>query len=158
MVAKNSSSALPADRVLVITRNFNAPRALVFRAWTKPEHLVRWWGPSGFTLPFCETDFRVGGNYRYCMRAPNGDDHWVWGTFREIVEPERLVFTWERDTPAGTVTPHSVVTLTFDDEGARTKFTLHHAVFVSVADRDDHRGGWTECLARLAEYVEAASK
>lgn len=154
MVAENTPSAPPSDRVLVLTRIFNAPPRLVFSAWTKPEHLVRWWGPTNFTLPSCEIDFRVGGRYRYCMRSPDGIDFWVSGTFREIVEPERIVFTWERVNPP-TVTPHSVVTVTFEPLGDKTKFTLHHAVFISVEDRDDHQGGWNGCLDRLGAFVEA---
>lgn len=69
----------PSGRVLVLTRRFAAPRALVFRAWTEPAHLTRWWGPDAFTLPTCQVDFRVGGKYKFCMRAPDGSDHWVWG-------------------------------------------------------------------------------
>ena len=85
--------------VLAFTRVLNAPRQLVFRIWTQPAHLVRWWGPNDFTLPACEVDFRVGGKYKFCMRAPDGSDHWVWGRYQEIVEPERLVFSWHR-TPS----------------------------------------------------------
>lgn len=142
------------DRVLVLTRLFDAPRPLVFQAWTEPQHLVRWWGPSNFTLPVCEQDFRIGGAYRYCMRAPGGTDHWVWGEYREIVEPERLVFTWEREDEAGLRAGlRNLVTVTLAAQGRKTHLTLHHATFQTRADRDDHRGGWTECLERLAQHV-----
>jgi uncharacterized protein YndB with AHSA1/START domain len=146
---------LPEDRVLVVTRVLHAPRDLVFSVWTKPEHLVRWWGPSDFTLPCCETDFHVAGAYRFCMRSPGGEDHWVWGVYREIVPPERIVFTWDRVDLAGNPRSNSVVTVTFEDLGDKTKLTLHQAVFATTEDRDEHVGGWTECLARLAAYVEA---
>ena len=86
----------PAENVLVLTRLIDAPRGLVFSVWTQPEHLTRWWGPNQFTLPHCEGDFREGGAYKFCMRAPDGSDHWVWGTYEEIVPPSRLVFTWHR--------------------------------------------------------------
>jgi len=139
------------DRVLVLTRVFDAPRELVFRAWTEPAHLARWWGPAGFTLPVCTQDFRRGGAYRFCMRAPDGSDHWVWGVYREIVAPERLVFTWEREDAEGLrVGLNNVVTVTFAAQGRKTHLTLHHAAFQTVADRDDHEGGWSQTLERLA--------
>jgi uncharacterized protein YndB with AHSA1/START domain len=149
MVAENLSTTLPADRVLVLTRTLAAPRKLVFQAWSQPEHLVRWFGPKGFTLPFCEVDFRPSGAYRFCMRSPDGVDHWVSGFYREIVEPERIVFTWEREDPRR----ESVVTLTFAERDGGTLLTLHHAEFTTIADRDSHRGGWTECLDRLAALL-----
>ena len=79
-----------------------------------PQHLANWFGPKDFTLPFCEMDFRVGGHYRLCMRSPDGKDYWVHGVYREIVEPERLVFTWERD---GADDPHAGHTLVTDHAG-----------------------------------------
>lgn len=159
MVAETNSTVPPADRVLVITRVLDAPRSLVFSMWTQPEHLVRWWGPKDFTLPFCETEFRVGGSYRYCMRAPDGVDYWVWGTYREIVEPERIVFTWGREDAEGNPIPESIVTVTLaEHENGKTMLTLHHAVFTTVEDRDAHIGGWTECLERLAQYVAQAHR
>jgi uncharacterized protein YndB with AHSA1/START domain len=150
-----TNTRTPEDRVLLLTRTLEAPRGLVFRAWAEPEHLVRWWGPNDFTLPFCETDFRPGGRYRFCMRAPDGTDHWVSGEYREIVEPDRLVFTWERDDEPGLRHKlNNVVTLTLEDCAGRTRLTLHHAAFQTEADHEGHRGGWTECLGRLAAFVE----
>jgi uncharacterized protein YndB with AHSA1/START domain len=141
------------ERVLVITRVFNAPPRLVFKAWTKPEHVIRWWGPKDFTLPFCEMDFRPGGEYRFCMRSPEGTDHWVWGIYREILEPERLAFTWTREDAVGRPINRTLVTLTFVEHEGKTQFTLHQAIFDTVEDRNDHRGGWSECLDRLGSYV-----
>jgi uncharacterized protein YndB with AHSA1/START domain len=156
MVAEIDRLPSPAERVLVLTRVLDAPRSLVFAVWTRPEHLVRWWGPKGFTLPFCETDFRPGGAYRFCMRSPAGTDHWVSGVYREIVEPERIVFTWEREDAEGKSGSGSVVTVDLAEHEGKTKLTLHQAVFKSVQGRDEHQGGWTECLERLAEYVAKA--
>lgn len=148
MVAESQPAAFEADRTLILTRTIDAPRELVFEVWSEPEHLVHWLGPNDFTLPFCEVDFRVGGKIRFCMRSPQETDHWVEGTYREIVRPEKIVFTWGRpEFPTETV-----VTITLVEEGRQTKLTLHHALFDTVADRDDHRGGWTECLGRLAAY------
>jgi len=143
----------PADRVLLIERVFDAPPSLVFAVWSKPEHLVNWWGPKDFTLPHCITDFRVGGEYRFCMRAPDGIDHWVWGKYIEIVEPDRIVFTWEREDENGHAKQSTIVTVTFENADGKTRFRLHHAVFGTTFDRDDHRHGWGECLDRLAAYV-----
>ena len=111
-------------------------------------------GPHGFTLQVCSQDFRPGGAYRFCMRAPDGTDHWVWGVYREIVEPERLVFTWEREDEDGLRFQLSNrVTVTFAEQGEKTLLTLNHAKFQTTADRDDHVGGWTQSLERLTSYL-----
>jgi uncharacterized protein YndB with AHSA1/START domain len=154
MVAQNQPVAPPADKVLVLRRVFDAPRRLVFSAWTKPEHLARWWGPKDFTLPTCEQDFRVGGKYRFCMRAPDGTDHWVWGEYLEIEEPERLSFSWHREDADGKPFNESVVTVTFVEREGKTELTLHQAVFWTSEDRDAHQSGWSQCLERLASFVE----
>ena len=82
-----------ADKSLIITRDIDAPRALVWRAWTEPEHFMRWWGPHDFTSPVCKIDLRVGGRYLAAMRDPSGRDFYSAGEYREIVPPERLVYT-----------------------------------------------------------------
>lgn len=148
MVAE--SPAVPeADRTLILTRTIHAPRALVFQVWTEREHMVHWFGPDNFTLPFCEVDFRVGGKYRLCMRSPDGTDFWVEGTYREIVEPERIVFTWGRPE----FPDETIVTITLAEEEGKTLLTLHHALFKTTSDRDEHRWGWSECLVRLDTYA-----
>ena len=91
--ARTNATANVAEREVVITRVFDAPRSLVFKAWTDPEHMARWWGPRGFTNPICELDARVGGAWRIVMRSPAGIEYPCGGVYREIVEPERLVFT-----------------------------------------------------------------
>ncbi len=144
------------DRELTITRVFDAPRHLVFKAWTDPRHLAHWWGPSGFTLPVCEMDFRPGGTYRFCMRSPEGRDSWVQGVYREIVEPERLVMSGGWLDADGKPGYQTVTTVTFEEHDGKTRLTLHNGVFESVASRDSHRGGWSSSLDRLAEYVATA--
>jgi uncharacterized protein YndB with AHSA1/START domain len=91
------------------------------------------------------------------MRSPEGTDHWVWGTYREIVEPERIAFTWNRDDAQGNLTNESVVTVTLTEHEEKTKLTLHQAVFWTTEDRDAHQGGWTQCLERLSAFVEERS-
>jgi len=129
----------------------------VFSVWTKPEHLARWWGPKDFTLPFCEQDFRTGGKYRLCMRSPEGIDYWLQGVYREIVEPERIVFTWDRAETEGAPGAGTIVTVTFAEQGEKTLLTLHQAIFQSVDDCNAHQGGWSQCLDRLVQYVESSS-
>jgi uncharacterized protein YndB with AHSA1/START domain len=141
------------DRILVLTRTLDAPRELVFRVWTRTEHLSQWLGPRDFTIPFCEADFRVGGEYRFCMRSPEGEDHWAWGVYREIDEPERIVFTWNRDDIDGRPRRDSLVTVTFADSGGKTLLMLRHSDFGTTWDRDEHETGWTQCMDRLAAYV-----
>ena len=144
----------PADRVLVITRIFDAPRSLVFKAWTEPEHMVNWFGPRGFTSKVLKNDLRPGGAYRIHMRGPDGDDHWSQGVFREIVPPERLVMvgSWA-DADGNPTRPETTLTLLFEDVGGKTRLTLHNAVFESVTARDLHEGGWGSSLDCLAEYL-----
>jgi uncharacterized protein YndB with AHSA1/START domain len=144
----------PADRVLVITRIFDAPRELVFKAWTEPQHLVRWMGPRGFKSTVLHSDLRAGGAYRIHMRGPEGDDHWTQGIFREIVEPERLVTvgSWA-DANGNPTSPETVLTITLEEDGGKTRLTLHQAIFESISARDGHRGGWNSSLDRLAEYL-----
>ncbi len=143
------------ERELVLERVLDAPRALVFKAWTEPDRLARWFGPRGFTTTSCSMDVRPGGAFRVCMRGPDGTDHWLRGTYREIVAPERLVFTWAWEDAEGRPGHESLVSVTFAETGGKTKLTLHHALFESRTARDQHEGGWTSCLERLAEYTAA---
>jgi uncharacterized protein YndB with AHSA1/START domain len=83
----------PTDLEIVMTRDFQAPRDLVFDAWTNCEHLKRWWGPSTWSLPVCEIDLRVGGRWRYLMRGEGGQEMGMYGEYREVAAPDRLVST-----------------------------------------------------------------
>jgi len=144
----------PADRVLVITRVFDAPRELVFKAWTQPEHMAQWFGPRGFTSKVLVNDPRPGGKYRIHMRGPEADDHWTQGIYREVVPPARLVMegSWA-DADGNPTRPATTLTLLFEDVGGKTRLTLHNAVFESVTARDMHNEGWTSSLDCLAEYL-----
>ena len=153
MAASNVSIG-PAERVLVITRVFDAPRELVFKAWTDPRHLMHWMGPRGFKSTVERSELRPGGAYRIHMRGPQDDDHWTQGIFREIDEPERLVMagSWA-DAEGKPTSPETLLTLTFEDYEGKTRMTLHQAVFESMTARDAHRGGWNSSFDRLAEYL-----
>lgn len=153
MPARNSAAAAVAEDELLITRVFDAPRSLVFKAWSSSDHQVHWLGPKDFTVQYCHIDFRVGGNYRACIRSPEGTDYWMRGVYREIVAPERLVFTfsWEEEGERGLET---IATVTFAEQGSRrTLMTFHQAPFRSLAERDGHTDGWSQCFDRLEVYV-----
>jgi uncharacterized protein YndB with AHSA1/START domain len=153
MVAGNNAAEQPADREVVVTRVLDAPRSLVFKLWTRPEHLVRWWGPHGFTTTSCTIDPRAGGAYRICIRSPEGVDHWMHGRYREVREPDHLIFTFAWETADGASGHETLVTVAFQEHDGKTMVTFHQAVFQSTADRDSHHEGWSECLEGLVAYV-----
>jgi uncharacterized protein YndB with AHSA1/START domain len=138
-----------SDRELLLMRVFNAPRDLVFEAWTKPEHLMKWWGPAEFPADSISVDVRVGGRWRNSLRSvEDGSLLWHEGEFREIVPPEKLVFTFAWDGGE-----ENIVTVTFADQGAKTLMTFHQAPFSKIPDRDGHIEGWTSCFDRLEEHL-----
>jgi uncharacterized protein YndB with AHSA1/START domain len=145
------------EREVVITRLFDAPRALVFRAWTDPKQMAQWWGPHHFTNPVCEIDARVGGAFRIHMRGADGVVYPMVGTFSEVVPPERLVFTAQAQDHAGTPLLESVTTVTFEEQGGKTKLTVQaRAVGLApVAPQmlGGMEAGWTQSLERLEALV-----
>ena len=154
MATRSSAEAQSDDRVLVITRVFDAPRSLVFKAWTDPKHLEHWWGPTGFTLPSCTNDVRPGGAYRLTMRSPEGVDFFNSGVYREVVEPELLVMAGCWTDAAGRPTsPQMVTTVTFEEFEGKTRLTLTTVGFDSNSERDSHRGGFSASFDRLANYL-----
>jgi uncharacterized protein YndB with AHSA1/START domain len=154
MVESMSPSTSKIEREAVLVRTFDAPRALVWRAWTDPEHLARWWGPHNFRNPVCELDVRPGGALRIDMMGPDGSVYPMTGIFREVVEPERLVFT-ETAFPDefGHGGLEGIATVTFEEHDGKTKVTVE-AVLVKVAPElamaaDGMEEGWSQSLERL---------
>jgi uncharacterized protein YndB with AHSA1/START domain len=145
------------ERELTIIRMFDAPRELVFALWTEPRHLKKWWGPKDFTNPVCEVDFRPGGALKIVMRAPNGDEHPMKGTFGDIVWPERLAFTNIAVDMNGEPLVNGVTTVTFEDVGGKTRMTLHTSAvaLVPLANRmlEGMNVGWTQSIDRLEALV-----
>jgi uncharacterized protein YndB with AHSA1/START domain len=143
------------SRKVTITRVFDAPRELVWKAWTDPKHLARWWGPNGFTNPVCEADARVGGVWRIVMRAPDGNEFPCGGVYREVVKPERLVFTNIAMDKDGNHVIDGLTTVIFAAEGSKTKLTLQSSgtavVDYAIAYLKGMEMGWTQSLERLAE-------
>src|SRR5271170_4851264 len=127
MTAKTESKNL-VGKEFVITREFDAPRELLFKAWTDPKHLAQWWGPKGFTNPVCEWDARPGKKIYVVMRAPNGTDYPMGGEFREVAAPERLVFTSGALDAKGKMIFEFLHTVTFVERNGRTELTIHSRV------------------------------
>jgi uncharacterized protein YndB with AHSA1/START domain len=163
MTEKNQNTG---EQEVVITQIFDAPRELVFKAWTDPERVKRWWGPKSFTSPVSKIDLRVGGSYLNCMRSPEGEDYWSTGVYREIVEPERIVYTDSFSDAEGNVVPAShygmggdwplelLVTVTFEEHEGKTRLTLRHVGIPAGENRDLAKAGWNESFDKLAEYLE----
>jgi uncharacterized protein YndB with AHSA1/START domain len=152
-MAASTSAVATAERELVISRRFDAPRQLVWRAWTQAERAALWWGPQGHTTIACAMDVRPGGAWRRDMRAADGSRYCKHGIYREVVEPERLVFTYVTEDATGVPDQETLVTVTFAERGGKTELTLRHALFETVAARVSHQGGWTSCLERFAAYL-----
>ena len=145
-----SADALPE---VMIKRTFNAPRAKVFRAWVDSKQMAQWFGPKGFDNPVCELDVRPGGKLKIHMRGPDGTIYPCHGTFHEIVEPERLVFTSQAIDDDGTVLIEAINTVTFADAGDKTALTLHaRVVKVTGLGAQYVKGmnqGWGQSLDKL---------
>jgi uncharacterized protein YndB with AHSA1/START domain len=149
--------AAGADDInLVLTHSFDAPRERVFDAWLDPAAIGKWIGPRVIKADVKELVPKVGGRYRIHMKGADGSEGpVVSGTYREIVRPERLVFTWSWETPH----PHSkaghesLVTITFKERGGKTEMTLRHEHFESNEARDSHNQGWNASFERLAELL-----
>jgi uncharacterized protein YndB with AHSA1/START domain len=166
MSNKNDVTETPSEREIIITRIFNAPRELVFKAWTEPQHIAQWWGPQGFTTRVTEMDLRPGGKWRYIMIGPDGTEYPLKGVFREIVPLERIVTSDEfdegfekvmnADLPRGMVS-----TASFEDLAGKTKLTLR-IMHESAEERRKHEemgviGGWNSTFDCLEEHLGSMS-
>jgi len=142
---------------LRITRVFDAPRELVFKAWTEAEHLKHWWGPKSFTNPVCEIDLQRGGTLRIDMRSPDGTVYPMTGVFQEIKAPERLVFTSVALDGAGASLFEILTTVSFEDQNGKTRLTMEARVLKTAADvsqyLDGMEEGWNQSLDGLAEFL-----
>lgn len=145
---------------LELTRVFNAPVGLVWRAWTEPELVMRWWGPKGFTSPACKIDFRVGGEYLYCMRTPDGMELWTGGEFTEIVPHKKIVsllFYANENGRAEPVEPNDVAvydTVVFEDlPDGKTRLTMQRTFWDEGEDE-----GLAEILGKFTAVVEELAR
>jgi len=159
MTNKNSND-------LTITRIFDAPLKIVWKAWTDPEEVKNWWGPKDFTSPVIKIDLREGGTSLYCMRSPEGQDYWSTGVYKEIIPLKRIVSTDSFADEEGNVVPASnygieedwplklLVTVTFDEEDGKTKLKLRHEGIPAGENRDLTEAGWKESFDKLSKYLE----
>jgi uncharacterized protein YndB with AHSA1/START domain len=166
-VSEATLQATPSatDREVLITRVFDAPRDLVFQAWTDPEHLQRWHAPHGCTIRFAALDLRQGGELHSCIHTPDGQDCWCKGTYLEIVVPERIVYTLAMSDEHGNLVEsadagkdadwprETTVTVTFAEHGTGTKLTLHQTVSEEIAKRTGAYPSWLQMLDRLEEAL-----
>ncbi len=151
---------------LVVTRVFDAPRQLVWKAWTDPKYVAQWWGPKGFTAPVCKMDFRVGGKFLFCMRAPDGRELWTGGEYFEIVAHEKIVYSmYFADAEGNKVEAaqygieheamddaHDVIL--FEDFGdGQTKLTLIGNESMESAKESGQLEGWNQILDKIAAVV-----
>jgi uncharacterized protein YndB with AHSA1/START domain len=123
------------EQEIVMERQFNAPRTLMFQVFTQPEHLKRWWAPQPYTLPVCTIDLRPGGIWHYCMRSPEGQDQWARSVYREIVPPEKLVYTTTfADEHANPIEgmPEHLTTVIFTEEAGKTRVTAPGSIWSSM--------------------------
>ena len=169
MTASDSTGVGTEEQGLVIERVFDAPRDLVWRSWTEPEHFQRWYGPQGFTVPTCEIDLRVGGRYLWGMRSPDGHAMWSTGVYSEIVPLERFIATASPADEHGNVVPPSqygmgedvpletIIAVALEDlGGGKTKMTLRHTGWPDTDMAAGAGGGWNQAFDKLAEALAAA--
>ncbi len=146
------------EKELVLTRVFNAPRGRVWKAWTDTRQLARWWGPAGFTNPVCEADVRPGGAIRIDMRGPDGTVYPMTGLYREVVAPERLVFTVSALDAKGKPLFEVLNTVTFAEQGGKTLLKVRAQVVNKTAGADAYlkgmEAGWSQSIERLEALLK----
>lgn len=167
MAVEDTNAKMP-EPMLVITRTFEAPVALVWKAWSDPAMLARWWGPKGFTAPVINVDFRVGGKYHFCMRSAEGQDFWSTGIYREIVPPRKIVCTDSFADADGNVVRASyygmegkipeelLITVEFREENGKTIMTLTHFGMPAGEMGEMATEGWNQFFDKLVEALKTA--
>ncbi|MCW2502058.1 MAG: hypothetical protein JWO79_342 [Actinomycetia bacterium] len=142
---------------LTITRIFDAPRELVYAAWTDSEQLAGWLGPKGYTAHSVSGDLRPGGAWRSCIRSPKGEDLWASGEYRTIDPPSHLVFTYAWEGPDGARQTDTLITITFAEVGDKTQMTFVQQGLDSPESRDGHEDGWSQAFDDLGAYLAERS-
>jgi uncharacterized protein YndB with AHSA1/START domain len=164
MNATLENTATKTSNGIKIERVFNAPRQLVWDAWTKPEHIEKWWGPRTYSAPFVTIDARVGGHYLYCMRSSSGEDTWVTGKYLVLDPISRIEFTDSFADEKGNIVSgerygmpemprEMIVRVTFEDLGNKTKMTMTHEGLPAGEMSTGALGGWSEMFDKLEEAL-----
>ena len=140
---------------LTLSRHYPVAPEKVWRAWTDPQAVKRWWGPTpGEPVSLAELDVRVGGRFRIVFGGPDGKLHECAGTYKEVVPNRKLVFTWS--WPNSTPERVSVVTIVFKDLNGKTELIFKHEQLFDEKARDDHKRGWTGSLDKLEQFLKSA--
>jgi len=152
------------EKILNISRQFNLSIDRVWKAWTEPASCEKWWGPKGFTCPYCSIDLKIGGKYLSCMRSAEGDEFWSTGVYKEIIPYKKLVYSDSFSDDKGNIIPASaynmpgewpmelLVTITFEETGEKTKMLLQHEGLPPEI-YDDCEKGWQESFDKLEENL-----
>jgi uncharacterized protein YndB with AHSA1/START domain len=168
-----AESTVRADKPFVVSREFDAPRELVWNSWTEAERLKQWWGPKGFVVHTCKVDLRPGGLFHYGMSAPDGSDMWGRFLYREIDRPQRLEFIVSFSDPAGGISRHPghfgwplqmLSTVTFEESRGRTTVKVQWEAYEATnAERktfqegmDSMQQGWGGTFEQFADYLRRA--
>jgi uncharacterized protein YndB with AHSA1/START domain len=143
------------EETVAITRVFDAPRSRVFEAWTRAEHLSRWFAPRGFAITDCECEPRPGGIFKMCMRSPRGEAFWVRGEYQEVVAPERLLIACTMDDAQGFARLEELIAVQFEQAGSRTRLRLNSTArgvgAVAAAMLAGMQKGWAQTVDRLTD-------
>jgi uncharacterized protein YndB with AHSA1/START domain len=155
----NSDTGQPGTELaLEIVREFDAPRELLFTMFSRPEHMVKWWGPrengEDFTTPSCNMEFMEGGRYRINIVSSSGESYWISGQYQRITKPSHLAFTFAWDPHPTQPDNEMLVTVDFEElPGERSKMSFRQSPFYDTEQRDGHTGGWSDVFDRLAIYL-----
>jgi len=163
MTSSGGQRTVVDDESVTIERVMEAPRSVVWQAWTDCEHFSRWYGPEGFTLPHCEIDFRVGGRHLWGMRSPDGWEMWTTGVYQEIEELERFTTTEVSSDTEGNPAPgpgmegpmETLLSVRLEDlDGGRTRMTVRQSGWASSEMGEGAGGGWSQAFEKLAATLE----
>lgn len=141
------------DRVLEMTEVFNTTPKRLFKSWTNEKKFAAWYGPEGFEVTYCKLDVRVGGHWRTGISSSNGDEYWMEGKYIEIIEDEKLVFTFNDGSKNKNPDLETIVTITFSKAGNETIMNFNQSVFPTIRDRDSHFGGWASAFNCLRTHI-----
>ena len=151
---KMKQKNLSQDKVLEMTEVFNTTPERLFKAWTNEKDFAAWYGPAGFDVIYCKLDVRVGGHWRAGISAGDSKEYWMEGKYLEIIEGEKLVFTFNDGSENKNPDLDTIVTITFSRSGNQTIMNFNQSVFPTVEFRDSHNDGWASAFECLREHVE----
>lgn len=144
----------PEQVALIVRRTIRTSAARAFAAWTRPEHLRKWWGPQSVECTCAEVDLRIGGSYRIANQFPDGNVVWISGEFEQIEPPHKLVYTWSLGASHQGL---ERVTVKFEPRGEATEVIVIHERIADPATRSGHEQGWHGCLDGLVRFLESGA-